>query len=87
MTPRTPAELGRLHGEAFAQMAIDLRLKGLPVDVWCEYMIEKMIALSKVFNSSEDARAWSDACLQRYQEIIDGDIYPLIVLLEPEGTA
>ncbi|GEO18078.1 hypothetical protein [Microvirga aerophila] len=83
----SPEEQGRISGQEFARLAVDLRRKGLPVERWTEFMSHRMAALAREIADEADARTWAEACLAAYQDAIDNNMPSILLLLEPEGQA
>jgi hypothetical protein len=80
----SPQDLGFVHGRMFAEQAVEFRLKGLPVETWCEFMSHRVASLAKQFTSQEDVDVWAKALLSSYQNAIDNDMPSL--LLQAHGV-
>lgn len=69
-----PEEKGEVTGRMFAELAVELRLRGLPVEVWCKFMNHRVASLSKQFASQKEVDTWAAALLASYQDAIDHDL-------------
>jgi hypothetical protein len=80
-----PAQRGAAHGRVFAEFAVELRLKGLPVTTWCEYLQHRIASLAKQFDRQEDVDVWAKALIEAYRNAIDNDMPTLMLQAHQTG--
>jgi len=78
----SPLELGQVHGQALAELAVELRLKGLQPEVWAEFMKQRVAALTQQFTAQEEVDEWAKALIKCYQDAIDNNMQSLLLMAQ-----
>jgi hypothetical protein len=78
---------GRLHGQEFARLAVDLRLKGLPPERWGEFMRHRMAALALDRSSDDERQRWGSAVLEAYSDALEDTDALVLAVSQPQGRA
>lgn len=84
--PLSPRDLGTIQGRAFAELAVELRLKGLAPEAWSEWMCHRCAALCKQFDDPRDVDAWAEALQAAYVHCLDHDLAAITERVKPRVT-
>jgi hypothetical protein len=77
----------RSQGQEFAQIAVDLRLKGLPPEQWGDFMRHRMAALALALANDDERRRWGSAVLEAYSDALEDTDALVLAVRQPQGRA
>ena len=83
----TLEQRGRVQGNEFAVLAVDLRLKGLPAERSGEFMCYRMAALALDLSGDDERRRSGEACLRSYCDSLEGTHALVLAVSKPQGKA
>ena len=80
-------ELGRFQGREFARLAVDLRLKSLPLERWGEFMRHRMAALALELANDDKRRRWGNASPRSYCDALEDTDALVLAVSQPQSRS